>query len=651
MLELLVRLHGSGARLWAGLLSQRSREEGLGRTLPPRAYEAMDKQKRIEKTREGVPIWDGDSSTFQEFEETSLIWEQSVAHHKRYLCAPKLVAELQGTARRFVLGQRPDWVSYDGGVVKLMHHLRAKLGLPQLPELTDHLTRFFKQGRRKRGETMNDYITRKIETYVRACQSMERVMGAYGKTPARLTRPSTRSEQRSWSAWDNYVPASSGPVTAESNQGDVPEEEASEGEQGDPWFSPAASERGWSQHNSWWSSSGRDDWWSSSWYDDQVCANVELLPDMIQGWYLLWDSGLDTGERNMILASLKQDFSFDRVAQELRNQWTDEDLRKRDQVSRNHGWWMDDADDEDDEVYYQQAMTSMEDLNEEGQALMSAAQDEVDRAWAAVQQGRRTLKEARDKQQQVRMSRKYYRTSFKTYRNDGKGSSKGSSTCLKCGGDHRTSQCPKSTASMASNEPEQSAPFICYADAQEASGQEVLHAEMNCEKGFAVGQGPTTMEVVAQGKAVLDGGATRTLGSVRALERVMELNQAKHGEDRLASLDLSDRPVFGFGNSTTNQCVSTALMRIQADGRDGQLQVHALDNGEGPILFSIASLRALGAIIDFSEDLVVFRKLNDKKLIQLERSATGHQLLPMVDDWYESAAETAKPVPSLRQLI
>lgn len=128
----------------------------------------MDK-KRVEKSREGVPVWDGDSSTFQEFEEAALLWEQSIAHHKRYLCAPRLVAELQGTARRYVLGKRPGWVSYNGGVVKLLGHLRSSLGLPQLPEMIDHLTRFFKLGKRKRGETMNDYITRKTETYVRAC--------------------------------------------------------------------------------------------------------------------------------------------------------------------------------------------------------------------------------------------------------------------------------------------------------------------------------------------------------------------------------------------------------------------------------------------------------------------------------------------------
>ena len=156
---------------------------------------------------------------------------------------------------------------------------------------------------------------------------------------------------------------------------------------------------------------------------------------------------------------------------------------------------------------------------------------------------------------------------------------------------------------------------------------------------------------MSQGKAVLDGGATRTIGSVRALERLMELNYERNGSNGLKSLNLDERPTFGFGNSTRNQCVSTAAFKIEADGREGHLQIHALDSGEGPVLFSIASLRALGAVIDFAEDLVCFRSLNDKKVIQLERSCTGHQLLPLTQDWYEDSKTSDRSIPSLREYI
>ena len=248
------------------------------------------------------------------------------------------------------------------------------------------------------------------------------------------------------------------------------------------------------------------------------------------------------------------------------------------------------------------------------------------------------------------MSRRYFRTSFGA-KGDGKGKGKHKGgTCLRCGSqDHSTSNCPRSAGSnsAAATGHDQAAPFVCFAEddvTEDAYGN--LSEEHPIESGCTT-HPPTTLEAVYQGKAVLDGGATRTIGSVKALERIMELNYQNNGE----GLNLEDKPTFGFGNSTRNQCVSTAAFRIQADGREGQLQVHALDSGEGPVLFSISSLRALGAVVDFSEDLVCFRNLNPKKIIKLERSSTGHQLLPLTEDWYSGAPETTSSVPSLKEFI
>ena len=65
---------------------------------------------------------------------------------------------------------------------------------------------------------------------------------------------------------------------------------------------------------------------------------MQLLPEFVQGWLLLQDAGLEVNERNMILAAIKGDFRLERVAQELRNQWNDDDLRRRDQHGRGTAW-------------------------------------------------------------------------------------------------------------------------------------------------------------------------------------------------------------------------------------------------------------------------------------------------------------------------
>ena len=44
----------------------------------------------------------------------------------------------------------------------------------------------------------------------------------------------------------------------------------------------------------------------------------------------------------------------------------------------------------------------------------------------------------------------------------------------------------------------------------------------------------TTHQAMTEGKAVIDGGATRNLGSVTALETLMNINAKEHGDDGVA---------------------------------------------------------------------------------------------------------------------
>lgn len=206
---------------------------------------------------------------------------------------------------------------------------------------------------------------------------------------------------------------------------------------------------------------------------------------------------------------------------------------------------------------------------------------------------------------------------------------------------HKVAQCPKRALSQPASAHEthetESAPFVCSATELDAA--------------HVASGGLTTQEALSQGMAILDGGATRTLGSVAAMEKLMEINQSKKGHDGVKRIDHTLRPTFGFGNSSSDKCMSTAWLSVQAGGRDGQLKVHTLDRGSSPILFSIETLRSLGALIDFEHDLLVFRKLDPARVIPLERSCTGHQLLPLCDDWYHQAKKASAPVPSLNNYL
>ena len=123
---------------------------------------------------DGVPIWSGEAASFEEYVENCLLYEQTVVREKRYLCGPRIAAELRGSACRVLIGRAADWLSHEGGVRSLVAALRSERGQPKVPEMSELLLRYFRGTRRQRDEPMGDFILRKAEAYTRAQQSMAR---------------------------------------------------------------------------------------------------------------------------------------------------------------------------------------------------------------------------------------------------------------------------------------------------------------------------------------------------------------------------------------------------------------------------------------------------------------------------------------------
>ena len=610
----------------------------------------------ISRTKDGVPGWDGDAATFQEYMEAAALYEQSVAYHKRSLVGPRLIAELQGSAKRLVTGQPADWVSYAGGVDRLLQFLREGLGQPRIPELTDHLLKFFKHSRRRQGESINSYVARKMEIYLRAQQAMKRLSPLHQKTTTGETRPQdweyyrpgwwqeSRYERPWWydswndRSWGRSETSNAGPAQEdESEEGST---EATTGRRDSNASEGAWSSSGWTRGSTWnytgWNTWGRD--WGNGPPAVAPAGLPELMPDFVQGWLLLQDCNLDAAERNLVTTAAGGDFSLNRIIRELRAQFPDAEMKRRDAGRKQHGYLGSIPEDEDEDLREDREELSFvaeEDLNEEGLAMWASATEEAESAYAAYQQARRTLREARQKQHSVKMSRQYYKPDTGGRRDDSR------IICMNCGKmGHRKANCPQSGPASSRKEPE-SAPFVCYAG----------EPELQQEPEQALGTSLPTAEAIAQGKCVVDCGATRSIGSVKALEQLMSQNIAKQGDSGVNHVDLQDKPVFNFGNSSENQCSSTVEMRLRAGAREGRLRIHALDMGQGPILLSVASLRALGAIIDFQEDLMVLRNIDSSRLIELERSASGHQLLDLSSDLYDQAHTATQEIPSLRSFV
>ena len=627
----------------------------------------------IPRNRDGIPIWNGEPALLDEFTEACLRYEQTIVMEKRYLCGPRIAHELRGPAKRVLIGRPADWLSYDGGVRKLIEALRAERGQPKVPEMSELLMKYFKGTRRQRGESMNDYVTRKAEAYTRAQQSMARYQkelnpnappnsGSGRSTSTRnygSHNVSTSGDDDQWDDWYDAEEHDEAEESAADHSSSTGRDATSQSQSSDRW-------------GSWWNYYGRWNGWQDDWSRRATHSAAdttewsksslpEIIPDFIQGWYLFVDSGLDVMERNVLQAELRGDFSVKAVEEVLRKHWGDHDLKKRDQEKGKYQANVAEIYEGDEERAllgdWDPEHLESEGFSGEEIAAMAKEQEVMHEACAAIQEARRTLKDARARQHAVRTSRQFYPLRPRDSSTSASANFSGIKPmkCFRCGGPHKIAQCPEKP--QGSTQPRSSmvtvqeeAPFVFLTENLDQQSL-VVDGSSDPPKQGDEEVWLTTADVVRQGKAVIDGGATQSIGSVHALSQILELNEKKRGSDGLANLDMTDRPSFGFGNSSRDRCASTASLSVPMAGKESVLKVHALDCGEAPVLLSVHSLRKLGAIIDFEADLAVFRNISDRHIIRLERTTAGHQVFPLTDDAFEQSTEVAQQVPSLKAYL
>ena len=196
--------------------------------------------------------------------------------------------------------------------------------------------------------------------------------------------------------------------------------------------------------------------------------------------------------------------------------------------------------------------------------------------------------------------------------------------CFKCGGQHHTSECPDKHAPSRASQSAHLA-FSDFGTCEPPATGSLLQAELAEEAAFSLRQ------ILDEGKAIIDGGATSSVGSVSAMDQIVRLNAERNSPSEIEIVK-EDRPNFRFGNNGCTQCMSTALLDVKLGDSLGKMKIH-VHNIEGqPVLMSIASLRARGAVIDFDRDEAIFKKIDPCRVISLERAPSGHQLFPLTED-------------------
>eukprot|EP00439_Symbiodinium_sp_Y106_P051491 s2166_g6.t2 len=166
-----------------------------------------------------------------------------------------------------------------------------------------------------------------------------------------------------------------------------------------------------------------------------------------------------------------------------------------------------------------------------------------------------------------------------------------------------------------------------------------------CPEGELEGPAEARLSVFAslpydfKGKAVLDIGATATVGSLSAIDDIMGALNSKGESETMKVYPGYQRP-FKFGNGQVSSSLSYVEVPQRLDGRLVYLGIHTLDAEGVPVLLSVKTLKKLGAVIDVSRRLVIFQAINSRIAVRLDESPAGHLLLDLTRDWLHEAALT-----------
>ncbi|CAE7382440.1 unnamed protein product [Symbiodinium sp. KB8] len=500
--------------------------------------------------KDGVPIYDGSPELFVAFQRAALIYAETVEWKKRNLVGPRLQAALEGSAKLVVEHKNPGWISHPNGASQLLECLKQQVRAPTLAEAGRTMSRFFYGIKRRRGEGMAAWIVRHDEALLEAKRTLAEAIHEYGPGTKRASIPRTsswRSSGRDRSQLRGGSEDGAGPPDEET-PGSARGDSAEGGEEPAPSEHPsqAAEEEDW--YDQWWNTSwnawqwdpsedGRGQWTApsskagKSWatWDASEAASAQaerFLPDFVIAWMLLQRSGLDASEKSVIVATLKNNVSISKVKEALKLTWPDEELRKRDSGKNAAMFTIEEEALLADEEGFEAPATPEWEDPEENYAYQ-ALEDDAQEALAALEDARRTLKDAREKQAQMRRNRNFYQA--KQNPQPRSGGDRPPIKCFRCGGNHMRRDCPQN-------------------------------------------------------------------------------NRPAQGEQRVH-----------FVFSATDQ-------EAAAESKDGQ-----------PVLLSVKSLRALGAVIDFSEDQAIFKRLNPAAVVKLQTTESGHQLFPLTRDVLDGA--------------
>ena len=164
---------------------------------------------------------------------------------------------------------------------------------------------------------------------------------------------------------------------------------------------------------------------------------------------------------------------------------------------------------------------------------------------------------------------------------------------------------------------------------------------------YMMSGGPDDLVQDTSGFGVLDIGATETVTSLEALEKLIHLRGQHQGEVQDIRVVAGGRKPFRFGNGEARTSESFILLKQHLGKKTVLLGMYTLNVEKVPILIGVKTLTKLGAIIDVKGQFMVLTSVNAEVKIPLKKSVSGHLLVDLTRNWLEECQPLSRrPQPS-----
>ena len=170
----------------------------------------------------------------------------------------------------------------------------------------------------------------------------------------------------------------------------------------------------------------------------------------------------------------------------------------------------------------------------------------------------------------------------------------------------------------------------------EQQDQEIVDEETKTiAEIYMMSGGPEDLVQDTSGYGVLDIGATETVTSLEALEKLIHLREQHQGDVQDIRVVAGGKKPFRFGNGEARTSESFILLKQHLGQKTVLLGMYTLNVAKVPILIGIKTLTKLGAIIDVKGQYMVLTSVNPEVKIPLKKSVSGHLLLDLTRNWLE----------------